>query len=260
MGTGNTMTASTCNEADYDTKISVFCADCEAPTCVAGVDDSSGCAGFTTSLPWASQAGAEYLVLVHGFGGATGNFNLAILDDGVPTTADVICDVSIDIKPGSFPNSINTKSCKGVIPVAILGSDTLDASTVNVTTLAFGPDGASPAHDLTVPETHYEHLQDVNLDGFTDLVSHYQCIDTGIAAGDTEACLSGFLGSNCYDSRPEPGCDDQVCEDTVCAIDPWCCNFNWDSICVIEAIDLCNVDATPFYGCDSVRTAPGGQN
>jgi len=39
IGTGNTMTASTCDQADYDTKISVFCGDCVDKICVAGNDD-----------------------------------------------------------------------------------------------------------------------------------------------------------------------------------------------------------------------------
>ena len=98
--------------------------------------------------------------------------------------------VDIDIKPGSDPNSINPKS-KGLIPVAILGSDTFDVTDVDVETLLFGPDEATPAHDLTDPLVYAEHLQDVNGDGFTDLVSHYRTQATGIAQGDDEAMLTG---------------------------------------------------------------------
>ncbi len=98
--------------------------------------------------------------------------------------------VDIDIKPGSDPNSINTRS-KGVVPVAILGSATLDVTTVDVTTLMFG--NASPAHDLSDSDTYNEHIQDVNGDGFLDLVSHYKQKDIGIACGDTEATLTGAL-------------------------------------------------------------------
>ncbi len=98
--------------------------------------------------------------------------------------------IEIDIKPGSDHNPINPNS-KGVIPVAILGGASFDITTVDVTTLTFGPDGATPAHDLTDPLVYADHLQDVNSDGFTDLVSHYRTQDTGIAKGDTEACLTG---------------------------------------------------------------------
>lgn len=96
--------------------------------------------------------------------------------------------VDIDIKPGSFPNSINPNG-KGVILVAILGSATFDVTTVDVTTLDF--EGASSAHDLTDPSVYADHLQDVNGDGYTDLVSHYQTQDTGITKGDTSATLTG---------------------------------------------------------------------
>lgn len=54
LGTGTTMTASTCGEggdADFDTQISVFCSGCGGMTCVAANDDSPECAGSTTLTP-----------------------------------------------------------------------------------------------------------------------------------------------------------------------------------------------------------------
>jgi hypothetical protein len=89
-GTGTTITASTCNDAAYDTKLNVYCGDCADLACVAGVDDTAGC-GLTTSLSWCSQAGATYLLLVQGFGGATGSFNLTTSEDGVACSASVQC-------------------------------------------------------------------------------------------------------------------------------------------------------------------------
>jgi hypothetical protein len=122
------------------------------------------------------------------------------LEDGIKPEVPII--VEIDIKPGSYPNSINTKS-KGVIPVAILGSASLNVFTVDVTTLRFGPGGAQPAHDLTNPMVFWDHIQDVNGDGFIDLVSHYRQKQTGLSPGDVVACLTGQFTNGFYFA----GCD-----------------------------------------------------
>jgi len=90
---------------------------------------------------------------------------------------------AIDIKPGSDPNRINPKK-KGVIPVAILTTDSFDAATVDETTVLFGPTGteAAPVHSA---------LEDVDGDGDTDMILHFKTQDTGIRCGDTSASLTG---------------------------------------------------------------------
>ena len=98
--------------------------------------------------------------------------------------------IDIDIHPDSYPNSINPRS-RGVVPVAILGSATFDVTAVDVTTLSFGPAGASPFHRLNDPFTYNDHLRDVNFDGYLDLVTHYRTQNTGIACGDESATLTG---------------------------------------------------------------------
>jgi hypothetical protein len=57
------------------------------------------------------------------------------------------------------------------------------APNVDVTTLRF--EGATPFHDPP------SHLEDVDGDGDVDLVAHFATSETGIAFGQTEACLEG---------------------------------------------------------------------
>jgi hypothetical protein len=103
---------------------------------------------------------------------------------------------AIDVVPGSDANRIDLRT-NALIEVAALGSDGFHAADVDVTTLGFGPGRAAPT------EAAGGSLEDVNEDGFVDLVSHYQTAATGLASGDTEACAAGKL----LDGFAFEGCD-----------------------------------------------------
>jgi hypothetical protein len=94
--------------------------------------------------------------------------------------------VGIDIKPGSFPNSINLGS-NGVVPVAILSSATFDATTVNPTTITLA--GASVK--LRGNGTPMASYQDVNNDGRLDLVVQVSIEALQLSDVDTQATLTG---------------------------------------------------------------------
>ncbi len=83
------------------------------------------------------------------------------------------------------------------------------------------------------------------------------------------ACRNGV--GMCDQSHGNAGCDDTGCCETVCAIDPNCCDENrdaWDSLCVAHAQDVCAlndecVDArdifegvTPFDTSLSITSGP----
>jgi len=91
--------------------------------------------------------------------------------------------VTIDVKPNSFPNSINPKS-KGVIPVAVLTTDTFDATTIDPLSIKFGPNEAAEVHDIG-------HEEDVDGDGDIDLLLHFSTQATGIACEHTSVYLTG---------------------------------------------------------------------
>ena len=80
--------------------------------------------------------------------------------------APSVITVQIDIKPGSYPNSVNLGS-NGVVPVAILTDDLFDATTVNPETVNLAGAGVAIRGK---GNKYLAHEQDVNDDGLIDLV------------------------------------------------------------------------------------------
>ena len=68
--------------------------------------------------------------------------------------------------------------------MAILTTDSFDATTVDPTTVRFGATGTEAAPVQAA-------LEDVDLDGDTDMILHFNTQDTGIQCGDTSASLTG---------------------------------------------------------------------
>jgi hypothetical protein len=125
----------------------------------------------------------------------------ASCDSGAFELEAEVLAVQIDIKPGSDKNPVNLKS-KGKIPVAILSTQSFDATKVDPLTVCFGDAEDASQRDCT--EAHAKgHPNDVNGDGLLDLLLHFNTQETGIDAGDTQACLSGTT----TDGPAIEGCD-----------------------------------------------------
>ncbi len=76
VGNGQEVTLSTCGNTNFDSKIGVYLGACTGLVCVAGNDDGPNCPGNSSITTFVSVLGVQYLVLVHGYNGATGNFTL----------------------------------------------------------------------------------------------------------------------------------------------------------------------------------------
>lgn len=128
--------------------------------------------------------------------GSGGDFALARYL-GAPTTITV----SVDVKPESTDNVVPLQA-GGVVSVAILTTDSFDATTVDPASVCFG-DAEDPSARACIEKHHTGHLEDVNGDGQTDLLLHYNVAQTGIDPGDTQACLTGRT----YAGVAIEGCD-----------------------------------------------------
>ena len=119
-------------------------------------------------------------------------------------------EVRIDIKPGSYPNSIN-KNGKGVIPVAILGSADFDVTQIDPSTLRFA--GAevrvkgNGAPQCSIEDVSGDFTTPVGApDGFDDLVCQFidDTSDWDLGAGT--ATLTGNLKAE-FGGTPIEGTD-----------------------------------------------------
>jgi len=110
--------------------------------------------------------------------------------DSISKDLDVSYAASIDIKPGTYPNTIYVNK-KGNVPVAILTTDDFDASNVNPNTVVFL--GASPCMRAK--------LQDVDNDSDLDMIFHFniKALDFSLVVVEGEylyAYLTGETNDN----------------------------------------------------------------
>ncbi|MFH1313513.1 MAG: FlgD immunoglobulin-like domain containing protein [Candidatus Eisenbacteria bacterium] len=183
IGTGTTIFVETCG-ATWDTKISVYCRGCDLPICIGGNDDACG---LQSRFSWCSEYGVEYMVLVHGYGGQSGPFDLTVYEDGEGCTPDITC-------PAPPENDL----CDGAIPVTI-PSVTLGSTA-----------GASPDYDvedcgyasITSPGVWYSLIGDgttltattcADLYDFDTKLSVYcgDCGDLICVDGNDDECYDG---------------------------------------------------------------------
>jgi hypothetical protein len=99
--------------------------------------------------------------------------------------------ISIDIKPGSDDNCINNDG-HGVIPVAILGSASLDVTHIDPASVQLQGLSVKIAGKSNKLLAHFENVDD---DEYNDLVVQIEDTDLTFVEGTTKATLTCYLKS-----------------------------------------------------------------
>ena len=118
--------------------------------------------------------------------------------DNIDITASILVrNIDIDIKPGSDPNSINLCGA-GVIPVAIFGSDDFLVSDIVISTLRLGDGTPGSGSEVKMVGKSGKELcstEDVDFDGYDDLVCKFVTVDLNLAGGAIDATVLGSTTS-----------------------------------------------------------------
>lgn len=163
------------------------------------------------NLPWTDQSadvsGAYGTQKLEFLGGGTGD-QLGMLLDAVsmtgpdPSTPNAC--TTINVKPGSDPNSINLCS-QGTIPVTIWGSAEFDVTSIDPESLTLGTSninspGKSGKYQCSIADSGSRVPASFDsfgpLDGFPDLTCHFTTSPGMFPAGATSATVSMTLCTN----------------------------------------------------------------
>jgi hypothetical protein len=85
----------------------------------------------------------------------------------------------------------------------------------------------------------------IRVGGPAELLDFYNVTQVRVEAMDSDACGWLFAGPCTVSNAPLAGCDDGQCCRAVCNEDPYCCNVEWDALCVDHAAKLCDPDPGP---------------
>jgi hypothetical protein len=234
----------------YDTVLYVLDGSCGGPVLACNDDDDQQAPDSQVSV--SLTAGQVVTVAADGFGLAGGNFvlNGAVfagtcpngdLGNTVPQTfTGSTATVDNTLFGTCGGNTSNDETFTFTAPYA--GVFQIDTEGSAYDTVLYVLDGSCSGPQIACSDdsggmTHSR--VNVNLANGQDIVI---AVDgAGIASGDfTLNILEATDSGNCCTTHPTTGCDDQAVEDCVCAADSYCCNNQWDSLCVSRAINQCN--------------------
>jgi len=136
------------------------------------------------------------------------------------------CEVSGSVGAAT-PSTDASSSSSGDVSVESAGDASSDTST-------------SPQRDEGDGSGSGDVLDDATTGTGESASSASEPNDTDSMSGADEATTgAGTLNVDCCAAYDEPGCYDASIEACVCALDPYCCDNQWDEACVLQAGSEC---------------------
>jgi hypothetical protein len=181
--------------------------DATANVAVYGTDFGVTNGEITTDASgtyFTADADFSFCSLTGSYEGSASEINLIfyVISSNTPIyLANSLIEVQVDIKPGSYPNSINLGS-NGVIPVAILSTASFDATLIPANTVFLAGSGVAVRGK---GNNTLAHEDDVNGDGLMDLVVK---VETENLDPDTFQEGTAILTGETFDGVQFEGSDD----------------------------------------------------
>ncbi len=153
---------------------------------------------------WVYDLGQHDIFVVNRDG--TGLRNITNRPEGIdswPSVTSLIeyecLPVEIDIKPGSEHNPVNPKS-QGVLPVAVFSSESFDATDIDASTVLLA---GAPVEQSPDDGRYLVHEQDVDGDGLTDLMLHFDTegLDEEELATGWAMLVGSTYGDICFEGH-----------------------------------------------------------
>lgn len=115
VGDGSTITASMCGGRVYDARMTVYTGSCDTLVCVGADDDGCGGYGNVSQFSWLSTEGITYYILIHGWEGSAGEFNLSINGLNPETIAINPPALNFNVVPDESTSSVMTIANEGSV-------------------------------------------------------------------------------------------------------------------------------------------------
>lgn len=273
---GSILTASTCDNTDYDTRISVFNGSCGSLQCVTGNDDAFGCSIFSSKVSWISD-GEEYFVYVNGYNGATGNFILSLSCQLPECTDPGACDYNPNAEVGGGECDYSCLGCTDLNacnydPTATIEDGSClelddcgecggtgiggctDPEACNYNPQATCEDNSCAYIELDYLNCEGECINDSDADGVCDELEIIGCQDPSACNydpqatdGDPAICFFATAVYDCNGNCQQDSDGDGICDQNETGIcqGPECCGDGtiWNPITMqCEGFDNCAGD------------------